>query len=87
MACLLIHRWAMHEGCDYKNYQEMIKSEAFNVMQRYLTTDLKDKKRFFEYTRFNEELGKVQLYYRINLIDEPVMRNALMEEYRKTFSL
>lgn len=87
LACLLIHRWAMREDCDFKSYMEVMSSEAFYVMQRYLTTDLKDRKKFFEYSRFNEELGKKQLYYRINLIDEPVMRNALMEEYRKTFSL
>ena len=87
MACLLIHRWAKREGCDFKNYQEVMKSEAFSVMQRYLTTDLTDRKKYFEYTRFSEELGKKQLLQRINIIDEPVMRQALMNEYRKTFDL
>lgn len=87
MACLLIHRWAMREGCDCKNYQELMTSEAFDVMRRYLTTDLTDKQKYFEYSRFNEELGQQQLLLRINLIDEPVMRNALMNEYRRTFNL
>lgn len=87
MACLLIHRWAMRNNCDFKSYKEVMTSEAFYVMRRYLTTDLEDKKSYFEYTRFNEELGKKQLYHRIKLIDEPVMRNALMNEYRKTFDI
>ena len=87
MACLLIHRWAMRSNCDFKSYKEVMTSEAFYVMCRYLTTDLKDKKRYFEYTRFNEELGKKQLHHRINLIDEPVMRQAMMYEYHKTFDL
>ena len=86
MACLLIHRWAKREGCDLKNYQEMMTTEAFDVMRRYLTTDLTDRKKYFEYTRFSKELGKKQLLQRINLIDEPVMRHALMDEYRKTFN-
>lgn len=87
MTCLLIHRWAMREGCDYESFQEIMTSDAFEVMKRYLTINLKDNKRYFEYTRFNEELGKNQLLHRIHLIDEPVMQNALMKEYRNTFSL
>lgn len=86
MACLLIHRWA-RKCNDYKNYQELMTSQAFDVMLRYLTMDLTDKRRSFEYSRFNAELGEKQLLQRIKLIDEPVMQNALMNEYRKTFNL
>lgn len=87
MACLLIHRWAMCEEFDCKNYQEVMASEAFEVINRYLTIDMNDKKKCFEYPIFDEELGKKQLLQRINLIDEPVMRQALMSEFNKTFNL
>ena len=48
---------------------------------------MNDKKKCFEYPIFDEELGKKQLLQRINLIDEPVMRQALMSEFNKTFNL
>lgn len=85
MACLLIHRWINSEGFDPKNYQEVMTSEAFEVMRRYLTTGIKDKKRFFVKDKFKEDLGKNQLLQRIKLIDEPVIRQALIIEYNKTF--
>ena len=87
MACLLIHRWSMHEGCEFTNYQELMTSEAFDVMNRFLMTDFRYSKRYFNYDVFNSELGEKQILQRISLIDEPVMRQALMNEYRKTFSI
>ena len=62
-------------------------SEAFEVINRYLTIDMNDKKKCFKYCIFDAELGKKQLLQRINLIDEPVMRQALMSEFNKTFNL
>ena len=56
-------------------------------MNRYLMTDFRYSKRYFNYDVFNTELGEKQILQRINLIDEPVMRQALMNEYRKTFSI
>ena len=87
MACLFIHRWSMRKGCEFTNYQELMTSEAFDVMNRYLMTDFRYSKRYFNYDVFNSELGEKQILQRINLIDEPVMRQALMNEYRKTFSI
>lgn len=85
MACLLIHRWASQEECDYKEYHSLKTSTAFDFMERYCTIDIDDGCKCFEYRRFDDELGKEQLIVLINRIDEPIMRNALMIEFKNTF--
>lgn len=85
MACLIIHRWANQDNCDFKEYHSIMSSPAFKFMERYCTIDVDDKHKFFEYERFKEELGKEQLLVLINRIDEPIMQYALLNEYKVTF--
>lgn len=88
VACLYVHRWA-RDG--YKDYAEFRKqnedSDAFDFMERYTSVGKKYDKhqRFFEYDRFNTDLGHEHLQSKIDLIDEPVLRKALMSEFAATF--
>ena len=85
-ACLRIHQWAKNADGDYSNYAEVKDGEAFDFMERYMIVN-KNHKKFFEYDWFNEELGAHHLKERIDLIDEPVLRNALMRSYCSTFDV
>ena len=81
-ACLNIHKWAMRKDVDYCSYGEIMENESYEFIERYTTTTTKNpKKRYFEYEWFKEELGAKQLKQKIDLIDEPVLHNALMRQY------
>lgn len=85
-ACLNIHRWAKQPGVDYSNYNEILENESYEFIERYTTTINQDpKRRYFEYGWFQEELGPKQLKQKIDLIDEPVLHNALMHQYCDVF--
>lgn len=85
MACLKIHRWAGNEACDFMAYRDVMESDTYNFIERYCTIDVEDGRKYFEYKRFNEELGKEQLKVLIYRIDEPIMQHALLSEYNVTF--
>lgn len=90
MACLQIHRWARN---GYKDYAEFIEknndSDAFEFMERYTSIGKKNEKnqRFFEYERFNADFGAEHIKSKIDLIDEPVLRKALLSEFASTFGI
>lgn len=87
-ACLNIHRWAKQPDVDYSNYNEILENESYEFIERYTTTTNQDaKRRYFEYGWFQEELGPKQLKLKINLIDEPVLHNALMHQYCDVFGV
>lgn len=87
-ACLNIHRWAKQPGVDYSNYNEILENESYEFIERYTTTTNQDaKRRYFEYGWFQEELGPKQLKQKIDLIDEPVLHNALMHQYCDVFGV
>lgn len=87
-ACLNIHRWAKQPGVDYSNYNELLENESYKFIERYTTTTNQDaKRRYFEYGWFQEELGPKQLKQKIDLIDEPVLHNALMHQYYDVFGI
>ena len=50
-------------------------------------TNQDPKRRYFEYGWFQEELGPKQLKQKIDLIDEPVLHNALMHQYCDVFGI
>lgn len=85
-ACLNIHRWAKQPSVDFTSYSEVMENESYDFVERYTTTTNQDpKRRYFEYEWFQEELGPKQLKQKINLIDEPVLHNALMHQYCDVF--
>lgn len=85
-ACLNIHRWAKQPGVNYADYNEILENESYEFIERYITTTNQDpKRRYFEYRWFQEELGPKQLKQKIDLIDEPVLHNALMHLYCDVF--
>ena len=87
-ACLNIHRWANQPGVDYSNYNEILENESYEFIERYTTMTNQDaKRRYFEYGWFQEELGPKQLKQKIDLIDEPVLHNALMHQYCDVFGI
>ena len=87
-ACLNIHRWAKQKDADYTNYSEILENESYEFIERYTTTTNQDpKRRYFEYEWFQEELGPKQLKQKIDLIDEPVLHNALMHQYCDVFGI
>lgn len=87
-ACLNIHRWAKQPSVDYSNYNEILENESYEFIERYTTTTNQDaKRRYFEYGWFQEELGPKQLKQKIDLIDEPVLHNALMHQYCDVFGV
>ena len=87
-ACLNIHRWAKQPDVDYSNYNEILENESYEFIERYTTTTNQDaKRRYFEYGWFQEELGPKQLKQKIDLIDEPVLHNALMHQYCDVFGV
>ena len=87
-ACLNIHRWAKQPGVDYFNYNEILENESYEFIERYTTTTNQyTKGRYFEYGWFQEELGPKQLKQKIDLIDEPVLHNALMHQYCDVFGI
>lgn len=87
-ACLNIHRWAKQPDVDYTNYNEILENESYEFIERYTTTTNQDaKRRYFEYGWFQEELGPKQLKQKIDLIDEPVLHNALMHQYCDVFGV
>lgn len=87
-ACLNIHRWAKQPDVDYSNYNEILENESYEFIERYTTTTNQDaKRRYFEYGWFQEELGPKQLKQKIDLIDEPVLHNALRHQYCDVFGV
>ena len=90
MACLQIHRWARNGYKDYAEFRKQNKeSDAFEFMERYTSVGKKDEnnQRFFEYERFNTDLGLKHIKSKIDLIDEPVLHKALMSEFVSTFGI
>lgn len=87
-ACLNIHRWAKQPDVNYTNYSEIKENETYEFIERYTTMTNQDpKRRYFEYGWFQEELGPKQLKQKIDLIDEPVLHNALMHQYCDVFGI
>lgn len=87
-ACLNIHRWAKQPDVNYTNYSEIKENETYEFIERYTTTtNQTPKSKYFEYEWFQEELGPKQLKQKIDLIDEPVLHNALMHLYCDVFGI
>ena len=87
-ACLNIHRWAKQPDVNYTNYSEIKENETYEFIERYTTTTNHiTKSKYLEYEWFQEELGPKQLKQKIDIIDEPVLRNALMHLYCDVFGI
>ena len=88
-ACLHIHRWANTEGVNFTEYYKLMQNDAFDFMKRYTTLQTigKESKTYFEYGEFNKDLGAKQIKILIDLIDEPVLHNALIRQFNDTFGM
>lgn len=87
-ACLNIHRWAKQPDVNYTKYSEIKENETYEFIERYTTMSNQiPESKYFEYEWFQEELGPKQLKQKIDLIDEPVLHNALMHLYCDVFGI
>lgn len=85
MACLKVHEWALQEEIDTTHCPFIGEDDAFGFLERY--TYPNSKERLFSYEHFCRDLSDKQLLLRINLIDEPVLRKVLLEEFLYIFPL
>lgn len=88
-ACLHIHKWAQTRDVDFTEYHKCKKNEAFDFMERYTSSKTigKEIEKYFEYEKFKEDLGARQIKLLIDLIDEPVLHNALIRQFNDTFGV
>lgn len=90
MACLKVHEWALNEDVDTTHCPFIGEDNAYEFLKRYTYSNIENiesKERLFSYEHFCEDLSDKQLLLRINLIDEPVLRKVLLEEFLDVFPL
>lgn len=87
MACLKVHEWALQVDVDTTHCPFIDKDEAFEFLKRYEYPNPGTKERLFSYEHFCIDLSDNQLLLRINLIDEPVLRKVLLEEFLDIFPI
>ncbi|TWV11243.1 ATP-binding protein [Bacteroidaceae bacterium HV4-6-C5C] len=85
MACLKVHEWALQKEIDITHCPFIGEDDAFEFLERYTYPNLESKERLFSYECFSKDLSDRQLLLRINLIDEPVLRKVLLEEFLDIF--
>lgn len=84
-ACLNIHYWVKTKNFDYDKLKNEVGEEsAYEFIERY-TTVTNDHKKYFEYNWFSEELGEEHLKRLIEMVDEPLLQNALERKYDIVF--
>lgn len=87
MACLKVHEWALQEEVDTTHCPFIGENDSYEFLERYTYPNSDSKERLFSYKYFCLDLSDKQLLLRINLIDEPVLRKVLLEEFCDIFPL
>lgn len=87
MACLRVHEWALQEKVDTTHCPFIEQKGSYEFLERYTFLNTESKERLFSYEHFCQDLSDKQLLLRINLIDEPVLRKVLFEEFLDIFPI
>lgn len=87
MACLKVHEWALQNEGDPIHCPFIGKDDSYKFLNRYMYPNPSIKERLFNYEKFCLDLSDKQLLLRINLIDEPILRKVLLEEFLNIFPL
>lgn len=91
VVCMEVYRWSRAKGVDLKHLPEMFNVEdeeaSYGFLKRYHYVDNVDGKniKIFSFDHFSSDFPVDSLLRKIELFDEPVVKNVLLEEFHRTF--
>jgi hypothetical protein len=91
MACMEVYQWAAEDGADLlhlpERFKDIERSDTYDFLRRYEYLEPKDgeNEKRFSLDYFKQDFSEASILERIELFDEPVIKNLLLEEFHRTF--
>lgn len=91
MACMEVYQWASEDGTDLLHLPERFgaleRSDAYEFLRRYEYPEPVNggNEKRFSFDHFKQDFSESSILKRIELFDEPVIKNLLLDEFHRTF--